>query len=417
MGKTEKEPKDHFFLVRTTCFLLGFMNLAPLLFASTAAGYWLYKFRDPSIGSGTTLGMDRTTLQAYYQPVSMVAQQVPSVTMSCLMTVYGHKVPHMRRTLVSLLLFIGLYLLFTLFTQINTDSWQTPFFVVAIFLSMMNSSLAATMQMSTAVLISKLPHEYLMYFLIGQNGAFISTFLQIISLALTDDQPTSGLLYFSSGAILILITLVLTMLSRKTKVFEYYEIEAAKEQHSEMINWAEAKEVIKKMWPCQAVLGLMIMTISTIHPSITTLVVSQNEANHTAWTEKFFTPVCAFLVIEVSAIIGRIMSRKFFITESNKYWYVGLTVLRLFISIPICMLFDAEPRNFPVVFDKDWEFIVFMFIFGFTNGWIWNVSAMSLKTLVPKKQEVAFKLLALTISVFSAITVANGLLAVKVLLI
>lgn len=140
--------------------------------------------------------------------------------------------------------------------------------------------------MSTAVLISKLPQSYLMFFLIGQNGAFISTILQIISLALTDNQPTAGLFYFSSGAILISITFILVTMCRKTKVFEFYEIEVVNENNSENISWDEAKELMKIIWPSQAVIGLALFTISTIHPAISTLVVSENEMAATPWSSK-----------------------------------------------------------------------------------------------------------------------------------
>ncbi|CAH1113069.1 unnamed protein product [Psylliodes chrysocephalus] len=411
----QKVPKDPYYVVYITCFLMGFMNVVPIFFFNAAAGYWMYKFRDPSLGSGTTSGSERTTLQAYYQPCAVVAQQLPSIIFSFILTVYGHKFSAMKRVLVTLSLFVVLYLTFAVFTQINTDSWQSGFFVMTISLLVLNTALTATIQMSSAVVMAKLPQNYLMSFLLGQNGSILTSILQIIAVAVTDFQPTAGLIYFLVGSFIIAITLALLMMSRNTKLFEHYQVEVANNQHSEMISRVEAKELLKKIWPSLVITCILIGNMTTIHPAITTLVESQY--NNTSWSDKYFTPVCVFLTSDAASLLGRIVSNKALITESNKWWYVVITLARFLVSVPICMLFDAQPRtNIPVIFNKDWEFIIFSALFGFTMGFLMNISFMSLKSLAPGKQEQSLKIMVLSFSLTSAITAANGLLMVKALL-
>lgn len=143
--------------------------------------------------------------------------------------------------------------------------------------------------MSSAVVMAKLPQNYLMSFLLGQNGSILTSILQIIAVAVTDFQPTAGLIYFLVGSFIIAITLALLMMSRNTKLFEHYQVEVANNQHSEMISRVEAKELLKKIWPSLVITCILIGNMTTIHPAITTLVESQY--NNTSWSGK-----CIFLL-------------------------------------------------------------------------------------------------------------------------
>ncbi|CAG9858128.1 unnamed protein product [Phyllotreta striolata] len=414
--KMEKtEPRDRFNLVHLCSFLLGFMSMVPFFIVSTSAGYWMYKFRDPSTGSSETNGNNRTTLQTYFQSATGIAQQLPSVLFALFWTAFGHTITPMKRTMWSLVAFIGLYVVFTVFTKIDTDSWEVEFFSIIMILLVINTALMATLQMSGVVLMAKLTPSYLMYYLVGQNGNFFVTILQIICLAVTDDQTTTGLIYFSINTIVIVMSVVLLMLSKRSEVFRYFDVENVKHQTSETLSWRETLELAKKIWPCLLIIFLSYFGATSVHPSISTLVVSQYEYKKNDWSKKYFTPVGAFLISECSAIIGRITSKYTIINNKNKWLFIVLAFVRTVTLIPIGLFLNAQPRNLPVIFDKDWEFMLYMFYFGFTLGFLMNICAMSMKVLAPGQQEQALKLMSLTISVCSVIFVANGTLTVMML--
>ncbi|XP_072395604.1 uncharacterized protein [Diabrotica undecimpunctata] len=267
---TSKGPKDFMFAVHIACFFVGFMNVMPMVFFSTAKSYWMYKFRNVTLGDAITEGQDRTRLQVYFQPALMAGGTVPSVICTILLTFYGHKIPSMFRSLASLVLLGLVFAIFAIFTQINTDSWQTGFFALTVILLMMNS-------------------------------------------------------------------------------------------------------------------------------------------------EKYFTPTIVFLLAEISSIVGRVLSRKFLVTHSNKWWYILALTVRL-ICTPFYLFCNAQPRShLPVIFGHDWEFITGHILFSMSMGFLMHVGFMSIRTLAEGKTEVGLKIVTLTLSLVSAASTFNGFLTVMLL--
>ncbi|XP_050511925.1 equilibrative nucleoside transporter 3 isoform X4 [Diabrotica virgifera virgifera] len=410
-----KGPKDFMFAVHIACFFVGFMNVMPMVFFSTANSYWMYKFRNVTQGDEITQGQDRTRLQVYFQPALMAGGTIPSVICTILWTFYGHKIASMLRSLAALVLLGLVFAIFAIFTQINTDSWQTGFFALTVILLMMNSAGVATFQMSSVILIAKLPPSYMFCYLIGQNGTVLTTSLQLVAVAVTNNSITSGLIYFTAGTTLITISLMFVMIARRSHVFRYYEVENIKDKHAEHIKFDEMKKLIVQLWPVLVVIGILFFTLSFVHPSITTLVESEYAYEKTAWTQKFFTPTLVFLLAEVASIVGRLLSHKFLITHSNKWWYILCLLVRL-ICTPFYLFCNAQPRtHLPVIFDHDWEFVLGHIILSSSTGFLMHVGFMSVRSLAEGKTEVGLKIVTLTLSLVSAASTFNGFLTVMLL--
>uniref|UniRef100_A0A6P7GCF3 Equilibrative nucleoside transporter 1-like n=1 Tax=Diabrotica virgifera virgifera TaxID=50390 RepID=A0A6P7GCF3_DIAVI len=132
-------------------------------------------------------------------------------------------------------------------------------------------------------------------------------------------------------------------------------------------------------------------------------------------TEKFFTPTLVFLLAEVSSIVGRVLSHKFLITHSNKWWYILCLLVRL-ICTPFYLFCNAQPRtHLPVIFDHDWEFVLGHIIFSSSTGFLMHVGFMSVRSLAEGKTEVGLKIVTLTLSLVSAASTFNGFLTVMLL--
>ncbi|CAG9859877.1 unnamed protein product [Phyllotreta striolata] len=292
---------------------------------------------------------------------------------------------------------------------------ELTFFIIVLILLVINTALMATLQMSTVVLMARLPLDYLLFFLVGNQGNVFVTILQIISLAVTDDDSTTALIYFGVNVVVMILAFVLLMLARRTDVFKYYQVEITQSQKSETLSWTESMALIKKVWPCMAIIILCYGASMAVHPSISTLVVSQYELDKSQWSDKYFTPVCAFLVSELSAVFGRIVSKKIIINANNKLYFIAVAAGRFILLISIGLFLNAKPRTMPVIFGKDWEFALYMFFFGFSQGLLLNICSMSMKSLAPGQQDVALKFVSLTTAICSTAFVANGMIAVKVL--
>ncbi|XP_057654080.1 equilibrative nucleoside transporter 3-like [Diorhabda carinulata] len=409
-----KEPKDILFIVHILCFFVGFMNIMPMVFFSTAQTYWMYKFRNATLDEETTSGKDRTALQSYFQSVQMVASSVPNVIFTLLALFYGHKLSAIIRSIGALAVQCTNFAIFAAFTYINTDSWQNSFFVLTMGLFTINSACTSTFHMSSVVLMAKLPSIYMFFFLIGQNGTVITTTLQIIALSVTDRSLITGAIYFTAGTILIGLTLILLLVGRITPVFKYYDVTNVKENKTEELKWSECKILIKKIWPCLVIICGLLTSSSFVMPGIITLIVSENDTEKTAWTAKYFTPVTAFLIPELVSILGRVTAKNFRITNTNKWWYIAVVIIRGVTLVPFYMFCRAEPRHLPVVFGSDWQFISIHAFFAYTMGFLLNVTFMSIRTLTDKP-ELGLKLLGLVASLTSAANTANGVLMVRLL--
>ena len=58
---------------------------------------------------------------------------------------------------------------------------------------------------------------------------------------------------------------------------------------------------------------------------------------------------------------------------SNQWLIAGASVLRA-VGVPMLMLCNAQPRkHLPVVFLWDYEYIMIMIVFAFTNGYLTNI--------------------------------------------
>lgn len=57
----------------------------------------------------------------------------------------------------------------------------------------------------------------------------------------------------------------------------------------------------------------------------------------------------------------------------GQWWIAGGSLLRI-IGVPLLMLCNAQPRkHLPVLFLWDWEYIIIMIVFSFTNGYCTNI--------------------------------------------
>ncbi|CAG9858127.1 unnamed protein product [Phyllotreta striolata] len=410
LQNTEKEPKDNYYLVHITLFLLGFMNMMPIMFFSVANNYWMYKFRNPAV-KYIPNGQDRTDLQQYFQSITGPFQTVPSAVLSVLTVTYSKYIT--ERTIIGLVGLTVVTAIFAVFPLIDTRNWQLEFFALVMALLFVDTIFLSAFQSSTMTMLAKLPDDYLFLFILGQNGTLMISILQIVSLVVTDSDDMSGFIYFAVGTLMSLTVLIFMLLAKRTEVYQHYVENVENIEQSTDMNYSDIIDITKKIWPCMFLLSTSLFIVFTVYPSIMSLVVSE-QAN-TEWGDKYFIPVTVFFLFDVFGTMGKLLTRKIQMTNSNKWWHVTSSVIMSCLITVFYMFCNAQPRTLPVVFDKDWEFILMNVIFAFYSGFIINVSFMSLKSMSIGVEDNAYSLMNLTLSVVSTIFCANGMIAVKLI--
>ncbi|XP_074029998.1 equilibrative nucleoside transporter 3-like isoform X1 [Leptinotarsa decemlineata] len=412
--KIRNAPKDAFLICFIFFFFMGFMTLMPMIFIGTAINYWMFKFRNASAPADDG---NRTSLQSLYQSALSVAISVPTVLFTLLGTIHGRKFDARKLILFALVVIFFIFLTFSSFTRVNTDSWQSGFFIMSMMLLAVNSSAVAVYQLSSMVLVAKFPSNFMKWFLLGQSGGILTDLLQIICISVTDSAVDGALIYFLTGTVLVTANFCISFGIKYSKLYAYYTKDSTGDQETKKntLSWSEMKNVIKLIWPGVTIVGTVIFTTNYIDPSVTSLVESQNYGDGSAWANKYFTPVIVFLLSDVSSLVGQIISLGR-VTRSNFTFWMGGTVMRTVLSVGIIIFCNAKPRShLSVVFDKDWQFILFIVLYNISGGLLINVGCLSVPGLSEGQPEIALKLLSVFISVTAAAFSANGVLIVKLL--
>ena len=91
------------------------------------------------------------------------------------------------------------------------------------------------------------------------------------------------------------------------------------------------------------------------------------------WTSKFFLPVCCFFLFNLCDYLGRYLGSFILLKEKHIFSLLSIALFRV-IFIPLFLFCNLIPafysRHLPVVFYSEYFYIVFMILFGLSNGYI-----------------------------------------------
>jgi equilibrative nucleoside transporter 1/2/3 len=233
--------------------------------------------------------------------------------------------------------------------------------------------------MATISTISIFPTKYLGAYLIGQGMSGIFTaLLQILSLAISIGTLDSALVYFWVANGIIAFTLFLMTLVMQRNRFYKYNMENYKPREGKMLGFRQIVDIMKVIWPGPAIIFFYLVTTNTVHPAITSLVVSEGEGNG-PWNDVYFVPVITFALYAILDYVGRTISLHLQ-PNIRPEWLVGFTAVRV-IFIPLFLFCNAQPReHLSVVFGHDYQYIIIMTVFALTNGYLMNMASL----IIPK---------------------------------
>ena len=106
---------------------------------------------------------------------------------------------------------------------------------------------------------------------------------------------------------------------------------------------------------------------------------SQFKGINDTWALNYFNLVCNFLLFNCGDLCGRFLaglSNRLFEGKHGRWVCLALSISRL-AFLPLFLMCNALPgpeRSLPIVFDRDWEFILIMAVFAVSNGYLGTIA-------------------------------------------
>jgi hypothetical protein len=142
------------------------------------------------------------------------------------------------------------------------------------------TAMSSIFSMAAYSIISNFPAEYLGAYLNGGGMATIFTAcLQILSLAISISTESSALVYFWVANVTIAFTLFLMGVVTRRNRFYQINMENYKPRKGKMLSFRQIVDVLKVIWPGPGITLFFLATTNTVHPTLTSLVVSEGEGN------------------------------------------------------------------------------------------------------------------------------------------
>jgi equilibrative nucleoside transporter 1/2/3 len=415
------EPRDKYYMAYIIFYLLGMVTLLPWNFFITADDYWLYKFRNVSNNVSSYAVTKRTPLQTSFTSYISVASAVPSLVFLILNTALTHRISLHKRVIGSLIVMLGLFVMTLVFVTTNTDSWQNGFFIVTITTVVLLNVCSAVLSGSIFGVVGRFCPIYITATLGGQAlGGIFAALAEIASLSIGASSVHSAFVYFIIGNLTISISIACYVILTKTVFFKFHLYERTITQNefeNELLRprIISHKIILKKIWTHGVSMFTVFAITLSVYPSVTVLVESEGKGQGHKWNDVFFVPTIAYLLFSVGDYLGRIFAGR--IQKPKKGYVLLILSTARFVFIPLLMLCNAQPRShWAVVFDRDYQYILILFMCALSNGYLANITAICAPRVVEShEKETASSMMTVFMGVGLALGSGISLYMVKLL--
>ncbi|CAG9865092.1 unnamed protein product [Phyllotreta striolata] len=411
----EKSPPDKFHLAALFSFFNGMAGMIPLTFFLTANDYWMHKLRDTRYENYDL--NNKTTLQQMFTSVSTTGTSVPSVVTVILSMLYGAQFDLRKRFVFTLGIVSSMFIVFTILVEVDTDSWQTTFFILTIGVLCMISAVQPLFGITSMSFLSRLPVSFMHINLYGTTiGGLFGSTLQIISLSVGKNSTEIAMIYFTCGTVVMCFTLILAYLIKYSPVVTFY-MKTTQDVRPKRHSLKEYKKVMIDIWPIIVILILPMLTMGLGHPNITNLVTSEHydKNGENLWYDKYFVAVATFFMFDVTQLIGRFFGRAH-INENNYWWYIGVTVIKTVFLTPLYLFCNALPRHhLSVWFPHDYQYNLIHFSNCLLLGILLTNNFLSVPNFAKENTELAYKMITTLLIIIASVSSLLNPLIVRLL--
>ncbi|CAH2076019.1 unnamed protein product, partial [Iphiclides podalirius] len=286
---------------------------------------------------------------------------------------------------------------------------------IGIFLNILSAAASAVFTGGLVGIASRFSREYMAAVVAGQSlGGIIAAIAQIVSLAFKISPLHSALIYFVIADVMVISSLVSYALLHRIDFFAHHALGRAgapQNRHRDAPMWL----ILRKIWVYAFSIFAVFAISMAVYPAVTVLVESHPVTKGTDWNNIFFVPVVNYLIFNCGDYSGRLVAG-FLLRPTNQWLIAGASVLRV-VGVPMLMLCNAQPRtHLPVLFLWDYEYIMIMIVFAFTNGYLTNIVMINATRVVDlHEREKASSVIATMLSVGLTVGAAIGMLLVRLL--
>lgn len=383
-------PRDRFSVVYFIFYLLGLGSLSPWNFFITASEYFKYKFRN------TTLPVDcdylnpkyQTELESMFEGYLTVASTVPNVLFNFFTALLVKRISIKTRMISSMSITLVMFIATAVLVKVNTDKWQTHFFVITMLTAVIVNSTSAVFGASSLGLASRFPARYMQAVMTGQAmGGIFAAVANIITLAAGTSVVNSGLGFFIAATLTSVFSLIGYGLLYYLNFSRYYIVEIgntlgvevnSEESSGDVVSHHSCSyylSILKLVWSQGLCVCIVFFVTLSCFPAIASSIVSVDKGSND-WTEKFFSAFVCFLIFNAGDWSGRSIAGSIQIPSYQRPNCLLILCICRVVFIPLLMLCNAQPRTDAVVFDSDIYPVVFILLLGLTNGHFSTLSMM-----------------------------------------
>ncbi|XP_071516646.1 equilibrative nucleoside transporter 1-like [Panulirus ornatus] len=357
---------------------IGIATLLPWNFFITAETYWQYKLRNSSLGEDwDDPEASLTPLQVSFTPVLVTVSNTFVTVFLIVNSAIVKKVSEGVRHLGSLVLSLLAVVVVTILTFIDSDSWQLTFFIITMIIVAVMNMCTAIFQGSSYGLAGLFPSSCMRNMASGQAIAGVfSSLARIISLLVGEEPISSGLIFFAIADAFLLATIGGYIYLTKTELYAKVKFEAMESSKTKIevkSDWSTYWAVLRKIWLMGVTLGGTMFVTLMVFPAVVVYVTSVYPESQ--WTEVYFQPTITFLLFNVGDWLGREAPR-LVKWPGHRGWTLHVVGAARLVFVPLLMLCHGEKKTFPTLLDHDAYYIVIMFLFAFTNGYIGTLALM-----------------------------------------
>ncbi|KDR21110.1 equilibrative nucleoside transporter 1 [Zootermopsis nevadensis] len=422
-----REPSDRYNLAYLIFYLLGMTTLLPWNFFITADDYWMYKFRDASANISDK--ENRTELQAGFTAYLSVASTIPNTMFLILNTLFSHKISLQVRMIGSLSCIFLLFVLTTVFVEVDTDTWQEVFFSITLVMVVFLNIASAILQGGLFGIVGKFSSRYITAVVSGQAlGGIFAALAEIASLCFGASSATSAFVYFMVANVMLLLSLAAYIFLSHSVFFQFHmldKLEVSTMQYEPAVIQANDnppsreisyKAILSKIWVYGFSVWMTFVVTLAIYPAVTVLVNSTGKGSRKPWNDMYFVPVVGYLIFSTCDYVGRILAG-LLQRPRNKSWVVALLSILRVVFIPLLLLCNAQPRHhLPVLMNSDLHYIVIIVLFALSNGYLANITLICVPKVVDSaEQETASSMMAAFLGIGLACGSALSLAMVNIL--
>jgi len=300
---------------------------------------------------------------------------------------FGHKFRTKPRIYFALLINILLFILSTIFTRVNTDSWQVGFYGLTLVFALLFNISDSIFQGAFSSEIGRFPASYMGSMMQGQAiGGIMSSGLSVLLLAIGGDSVSVAVFYFLFAAIFLVFSLGLFFYISRKRFYQYYSSQT--DDNDKDHPQVDHIFIIKHTWMFNLSIFLVYFVTMSVYPSIH--ISAETTSTNKTWS-KYFLPVGAFLLYNTLDFVGRFLAAYLKWPKPSKSGAMIcliLTFLRVSF-IPLLMFCNIRPgeRHFSkVYFKSDFAFLTIHALFSLSNGYMTNINMMNGPSMVTGEQ-------------------------------